>query len=92
MLRRSEPVLTHEGIDGGDRRHASTCSVPIQATLIELIDLANRHATPLEHLRAAVQPLHEHLDELVDTWRELSDNVAERRSRSASPPTVRLDP
>ena len=65
----------------------------LQATLIELIDLSligkqlhwNFFGRPFK-------PLHEHLDELVDTWRELSDNVAERRSRSASRPMVRLDP
>jgi starvation-inducible DNA-binding protein len=51
----------------------------LQAMLVELIDLAlvgkQLHwnvAGPL------FRPLHEQLDELVDSWRELSDVVAER--------------
>jgi starvation-inducible DNA-binding protein len=51
----------------------------LQATLVELIDLSligkqlhwNICGRPFK-------PLHEHLDELVDSWRELSDTVAER--------------
>lgn len=51
----------------------------LQATLVELIDLSllgkqlhwNVFGRPFK-------PLHEHLDELVDEWRELSDTVAER--------------
>jgi starvation-inducible DNA-binding protein len=51
----------------------------LQATLVDLVDLSligkqlhwNISGRPFK-------PLHEHLDELVDTWRELSDTVAER--------------
>jgi len=51
----------------------------LQATLVELIDLSligkqlhwNIFGRPFK-------PLHEHLDELVDSWRDLSDTVAER--------------
>jgi starvation-inducible DNA-binding protein len=51
----------------------------LQATLIELVDLSligkqlhwNIFGRPFK-------PLHEHLDELVDAWRELADTVAER--------------
>ena len=51
----------------------------LQATVVELIDLSligkqlhwNIFGRPFK-------PLHEHLDELVDSWRELSDTVAER--------------
>jgi starvation-inducible DNA-binding protein len=51
----------------------------LQATLVELVDLSllgkqlhwNIVGRPF-------RPLHEHLDELVDSWRELSDTVAER--------------
>jgi starvation-inducible DNA-binding protein len=51
----------------------------LQATLIELIDLSligkqlhwNIYGRPFK-------PLHEHLDELIDSWRDLSDTVAER--------------
>jgi starvation-inducible DNA-binding protein len=51
----------------------------LQGTLVELVDLSligkqlhwNIFGRPFK-------PLHEHLDELVDSWRELSDTVAER--------------
>ena len=51
----------------------------LQATLVELVDLSligkqlhwNIFGRPFK-------PLHEQLDELVDSWRELSDTVAER--------------
>src|SRR5712691_12971474 len=51
----------------------------LQLTLVELIDLSligkqlhwNIFGRPFK-------PLHEHLDELVVSWRELSDTVAER--------------
>src|SRR5438094_9028302 len=51
----------------------------LQRTLVELVDLSligkqlhwNIFGRPFK-------PLHEHLDELVDSWRELSDTVAER--------------
>jgi starvation-inducible DNA-binding protein len=51
----------------------------LQATLVELVDLALFG----KHLHWSVtgplfKPLHEQLDELVDSWRELSDGVAER--------------
>lgn len=51
----------------------------LQAMLVELIDLALFG----KHLHWNVvgplfRPLHEQLDELVDSWRELSDVVAER--------------
>ena len=51
----------------------------LQATLVELVDLSligkqlhwNIFGRPFK-------PLHEHLDELVESWRELADTVAER--------------
>jgi starvation-inducible DNA-binding protein len=51
----------------------------LQATLHELIDLSLLG----KHLHWAIEgrlfrPLHLHLDELVDSWHELSDTVAER--------------
>jgi starvation-inducible DNA-binding protein len=63
-------------VDEHRRRETSS---ELQATLVELIDLSligkqlhwNIFGRPF-------QPLHEHLDELVDSWRELSDTVAER--------------
>lgn len=59
------------------RRHET--GNELQATLVELIDLSligkqlhwNIAGRPFK-------PLHEHLDELVDSWRNLSDTVAER--------------
>jgi starvation-inducible DNA-binding protein len=51
----------------------------LQATLVELIDLSligkQLHWTVVG---PNFRPLHLHLDELVDSWRELSDTVAER--------------
>ena len=51
----------------------------LQATLVELVDLSLLG----KQLHWSVvgipfRPLHEHLDELVDSWRELADTVAER--------------
>ena len=51
----------------------------MQATLVELLDLSllgkQLHWSVSGPL---FKPLHEHLDELVDSWRDLSDVVAER--------------
>jgi starvation-inducible DNA-binding protein len=62
-----------------DHHHREEAGRELQATLIELIDLSligkqlhwNIYGRPFK-------PLHEHLDELVDSWRDLSDTVAER--------------
>src|SRR5438132_12610625 len=62
-----------------DHHHRDEVGHELQATLVELIDLAligkqlhwNIFGRPFK-------PLHEHLDQLVDSWRELSDTVAER--------------
>jgi starvation-inducible DNA-binding protein len=51
----------------------------LQATLVDLVDLSligkQLHWTVVGPL---FRPLHLHLDELVDSWRELGDTVAER--------------
>jgi starvation-inducible DNA-binding protein len=51
----------------------------LQATLVELVDLSllgkQLHWSVVGPL---FKPLHEHLDELVDSWRDLADTVAER--------------
>jgi starvation-inducible DNA-binding protein len=51
----------------------------LQATLVELVDLSllgkQLHWSVVGR---TFKPLHEHLDELVDSWRELADTVAER--------------
>jgi starvation-inducible DNA-binding protein len=65
------PALgTHQRDEVGDQ---------LQATLVELIELSllgkQLHWTVTGPL---FRPLHEHLDELVDSWRELADTVAER--------------
>jgi starvation-inducible DNA-binding protein len=49
-----------------ERRRRETGS-ELQATLVELVDLS-----------LLGKQLHEQLDELVDSWRDLSDTVAER--------------
>jgi starvation-inducible DNA-binding protein len=62
-----------------DHHHRDEAGRELQATLVELIDLSligkqlhwNIYGRPFK-------PLHEHLDELVDSWHELSDTVAER--------------
>jgi starvation-inducible DNA-binding protein len=62
-----------------DHHHRDEVGRELQATLVELIDLSligkqlhwNIYGRPFK-------PLHEHLDELVDSWHELSDTVAER--------------
>jgi len=62
-----------------DHHHRDEVGHELQATLVELIDLSligkqlhwNIYGRPFK-------PLHEHLDELVDSWRDLSDTVAER--------------
>jgi len=51
----------------------------LQAMLVELIDLALVGKQLHWNVTGPLfRPLHEQLDELVDTWRELSDVVAER--------------
>lgn len=69
--------LTHLPPLGGHTRE--TTGAELQATLLELVDLAlvgkQLHWTVTgPHFRA----LHEMLDELVDSWRNLADTVAER--------------
>jgi starvation-inducible DNA-binding protein len=62
-----------------DEHHRGETGRELQATLVELVDLSligkqlhwNIYGRPFK-------PLHEHLDELVDSWRALSDTVAER--------------
>jgi starvation-inducible DNA-binding protein len=62
-----------------DEHRRAEAAHELQATLVELVDLSligkqlhwNIAGRPFK-------PLHEHLDELVDSWRELSDTVAER--------------
>src|SRR2546423_12218630 len=51
----------------------------LQATLVELVDLSLLgRQLHWSVVGPVFKPLHEHLDELVDSWRELSDTVAER--------------
>jgi starvation-inducible DNA-binding protein len=51
----------------------------LQATLVELIDLSLiGKQLHWNIIGRPFKPLHEFLDELVDSWRELSDTVAER--------------
>ena len=79
------PALEHHGRDEAGRE--------LQATLVELVDLSligkqlhwNIFGRPFK-------PLHEHLDELVDSWRDLADTVAERAVASALRPTANPAP
>ncbi len=72
-------VLREAHLPALDEHHRAEGGRELQATLVELVDLSllgkqlhwNIFGRPFK-------PLHEHLDELVDSWRELSDTVAER--------------
>ena len=73
----SDTRATHlPALDEHQRRETGN---ELQATLVELVDLSlvgkqlhwNIFGRPFK-------PLHQHLDELVDSWRELFDTVAER--------------
>jgi starvation-inducible DNA-binding protein len=51
----------------------------LQATLLELVDLSLiGKQLPWSVFSRLFRPLHLFLDELVDSWRELADTVAER--------------
>jgi starvation-inducible DNA-binding protein len=62
----------------------------LQATLVELVDLSligkQLHWNVVGPL---FRPLHLHLDELIDSWRELADTVAERAVAIGFPPDAR---
>jgi starvation-inducible DNA-binding protein len=68
---------THLPPLGGQVREEVT--LLLQQTLVELIDLGlvgkQLHWTVVGEL---FRPLHEQLDDLVDSWRDLADTVAER--------------
>jgi starvation-inducible DNA-binding protein len=86
LLRQSEKggnamaTATHQSrLPTVDEHRRHDVGRELQATLVELVDLSllgkqlhwNIFGQPFK-------PLHEQLDELVDSWRELSDIVAER--------------
>ena len=78
------PLGTHEREEIGRE---------LQETLVELIDLSllgkQLHWTVVgPHFRS----LHLQLDELVDSWRELADTVAERAVALGFTPTARARP
>ena len=72
-------IATEAHLPALDHHHREEAGRELQASLVELVDLSllgkqlhwNIFGRPFK-------PLHEHLDELVDSWRELSDTVAER--------------
>jgi starvation-inducible DNA-binding protein len=73
-------MVTHESaLPAIDRQHREAVCRELQSTLVELVDLSligkqlhwNICGRPFK-------PLHEHLDQLVESWRDLSDTVAER--------------
>jgi starvation-inducible DNA-binding protein len=62
-----------------DEHHRGEAGHELQATLVELVDLSLIGKQLHWNIRGRpFKPLHEHLDELVDSWRDLSDTVAER--------------
>ena len=75
-MQTSESATHLPPLGGLNRDEVTLC---LQQTLIELVDLGlvgkQLHWTVVgEHFR----PLHAQLDELVDSWRDLADTVAER--------------
>ncbi len=59
--------------------HRAEAGRELQATLVELVDLSLiGKQLHWNIIGRPFKPLHEHLDELVDSWRDLSDTVAER--------------
>jgi starvation-inducible DNA-binding protein len=68
---------THLPPLGGHERHE--IGRELQATLVELIDLSLvGKQLHWSIVGSHFWPLHEQLDELVDSWHELADTVAER--------------
>lgn len=62
-----------------DRHRRGEAGRELQATLVELIDLSLLAKQLHWNISgSSFRPLHEHLDELVDSWRDLADTVAER--------------
>src|SRR5690349_10094740 len=72
-------IATEAHLPALDHHRREETGRELQATLVELVDLSllgkqlhwNIFGRPFK-------PLHEHLDELVESWRDLSDTVAER--------------
>ena len=71
---------THEShLPALDHHRRNEAGQELQATLVELVELSLLgKQLHWNILGRPFKPLHEHLDELVDSWRELSDTVAER--------------
>jgi starvation-inducible DNA-binding protein len=62
-----------------DHSHRSEAGRELQATLVELVDLSLLGKQLHWNIAGrAFKPLHEHLDQLVDSWHDLADTVAER--------------
>lgn len=67
------------GIPAFDDDQQRTVADHLQATLVELTDLALQGKQAHWNLTGPrFKPLHEHLDELVSSWRIHADTVAER--------------
>jgi starvation-inducible DNA-binding protein len=74
-----ETVVNLSHLPALDHHTRAEVGRELQATLVDLVDLSllgkqlhwNIFGRPFK-------PLHEHLDVLVDSWRDLSDTVAER--------------
>jgi starvation-inducible DNA-binding protein len=64
---------------GGELHEREAIGGELQSTLIELVDLSLiGKQLPWSVFSRLFRPLHLFLDELVDSWRELADTVAER--------------
>ena len=72
--------IAHEAhLPALDHHRRAEVGRELQATLLELVDLSLIGKQLHWNVVGLVfKPLHEHLDELVDSWRDLSDTVAER--------------
>jgi starvation-inducible DNA-binding protein len=64
---------------GGEPHEREAIGGELQSTLLELVDLSLiGKQLPWSVFSRLFRPLHLFLDELVDSWRELADTVAER--------------
>jgi starvation-inducible DNA-binding protein len=72
-------VAHDEGLPVIDPQHREEVERELQSTLVELIDLSLiGKQLHWNIFGRGFKSLHEQLDELVDSWRDLSDTVAER--------------
>jgi starvation-inducible DNA-binding protein len=72
-------IVQESHLPAVDRHRREEAGRELQATLVELVELSLIGKQLHWNISGQTfKPLHEHLDELVDSWQELSDTVAER--------------